>query len=216
MGVPVRYESVAALELLDRTGGGRGPVADALRLVENDQVGAEPLNLLQVLQDQLVVDQVEEGRAGVEFLAPRFEAVDDLGGEVAESFNLGLPLVLDRSRRDDNDSLDASAAAEQLGGRDGLDGLAQAHVVGQRHASAAGGEQRSAHLVREQRRFDQIVEGKLSRLELAELLAFQHKALLELVDAVHVFEHVAVNHRRVVAAANLPQEFRELPVALSR
>ena len=68
-------------------------------------------------------------------------ALDDLHRPAGELADLRFPLVLHRRRGDDQDALDAAFLGEQLGGGHRLHGLAEAHVVAEDAAAAAGGEQ---------------------------------------------------------------------------
>ena len=69
-----------------------------------------------------------------------------------------LPLVLQRRGRDDQHAFDAGGAGEDLGGGDGLDRLAQAHVVGEQAAAGLGGEQGPFALIRIELGLDELVE----------------------------------------------------------
>ena len=73
-----QHKRVAALELLDRARRASLPVADALRLVENDQVRPQRLDLLQIVQHEFVVDQVEELGLFIEPVPATPLAIDDL------------------------------------------------------------------------------------------------------------------------------------------
>ena len=73
-------------------------------------------------------------------------------GAAGEARDLALPLVLERGRADDQHALDAEVPGHDLRGGDGLDGLAQAHLVADQAAAGAGGEQRALALVVVERR----------------------------------------------------------------
>ena len=92
--------------------------------------------------DGVVVGDLEERlRVGEGRHACRLEAADDLGGAAGEPFDFALPLMLERRRADDEHALDAEEPGHDLGGGDGLDRLAQAHLVADQAAAGAGGEQ---------------------------------------------------------------------------
>ena len=57
---PGEHESVAALQLLDGAGRGRDPIADALGLVENNQVGLQFVNVTHVFENEFIAGEVEE------------------------------------------------------------------------------------------------------------------------------------------------------------
>ena len=57
---PREYECVAALQLLDGARRGRNPIADALGLVQNDQVRLQFVNVAHVFEDQFIAGEVEE------------------------------------------------------------------------------------------------------------------------------------------------------------
>ena len=66
--------------------------------------------------------------------------------------------MFQRGRRDDQHPLDAGGLGENLDRRDGLNGLAQAHVVGNQRAAGLGGEQRPFALIRIERHLQQSCE----------------------------------------------------------
>jgi len=80
----------------------------------------------------------------------------------------------------------------KLGGRQGLYGLAQAHVVGENHATPAGRENGAALLVGQQLRLEYSVQRITSLAKLCEKLAFQIEPVRELVFPVEILDHVAV------------------------
>ena len=55
-----KHQGVAALQLFDGAGGGGGPVADALRLVEDDQVRTQLLHVSDVFEHEFVAGEGEE------------------------------------------------------------------------------------------------------------------------------------------------------------
>ena len=71
-------EGVAALQLFDRARGGGGPVADALRFVEDDQVRPQLVHVPHIFEDQFIAGEVEERGRSVERPAPGQQPVDDL------------------------------------------------------------------------------------------------------------------------------------------
>ena len=86
------------------------------------------------------------------------QAVDDLAGASAAAFDLALPLVLERGGADDEDAFDAEVLGHDLGGGDGLDGLAEAHLVADEAAAGAGGEEDALALVVVERDLEQVLE----------------------------------------------------------
>jgi hypothetical protein len=79
------------------------------------------------------------------------QTFDDLHRAIREFLDLSLPLVFHRGRRNHQNPLDSSALTQKLGHGERLNCLAQSHVVGQDHASAASGENSAARLIRQQR-----------------------------------------------------------------
>ncbi len=127
------------MQALDGLGGLGGPVFDALGFVEHDDVGAEmAVDVEAVGHDLLVVDDGEKGRAtvGVVFRAGGAGAEDELVGERGESYDLFLPLGLERGGGDDKDALGFSQMVEQGAGGDGLDGFSESHFVGKQRTFA--------------------------------------------------------------------------------
>ena len=111
----------------------------------------------QVAVDHVVVGDLVEriGRRTVPPGAPNSPSTTS-AGRPAELLDLLLPLVLERGGRDDQHALDAGGAGEDLDGGDGLDRLAQAHVVGDQAAAGLGGEQRPFALIRIERDLEQL------------------------------------------------------------
>ena len=73
------HQGVAALELLDGARRGRRPIADTLGFVEDDQVGAQIVHVLDIFQDEFVVGEIEERGLGIELLPMRQQPVNHLG-----------------------------------------------------------------------------------------------------------------------------------------
>ena len=158
-----QHEGVFRFELFDGLGRPGLPVLDPLGLVEDDQVGLPTADGLDVAVDDVVVGHLVERIGRVELVPPRTKPFDDQGLAVGEPLDLLLPLVLQRRRRDDQHALNAGNPGEDLGGGDGLDGLAQPHVVGDQAAAPLGGRQRADPLVVEQLHLQQLLEGGASR-----------------------------------------------------
>ena len=68
--------------------------------------------------------------------------------------------MLQRRWAHDQHALDAGRAGKNLDGGDGLDRLAQAHVVGHQRAAGLGGKQRPFALIRIERDLQQLGEGR--------------------------------------------------------
>ncbi len=129
-------EGIAARQGLDHHGSLGAPVLDALGFVEDDEVGAQFEQFVQVVADEFVVDDFEEGGLTVEVTAGSQIAFDYDNGEGSETANLARPLMLQGSRADDQGGLDVAQFFEERGGCDGLHGFTKAHVVCQ-HGTAA-------------------------------------------------------------------------------
>ena len=133
------HEGVAAGNALDRAGDPGAPVLDALGLVHDHQVRAQGfVEHRQVAQDEFVVDDVEGGVAPVLDTPFRHRSLDDLRLQPGEPFDLPRPLVLERGRADDQHPPHPLVLAQPDRRTDGLQGLAQAHVVGQQGPAGAG------------------------------------------------------------------------------
>ena len=194
------HEGVAAGNALDRAGDPGAPVLDALGLVHDHQVRAQGLvEHRQIAQDEFVVDDVEGGVAPVLDTPFRRRPLDDLRVQPGEPLDLPRPLVLERGRADDQHPPHPLVLAQPGGRTDGLQGLAQAHVIGQQrpagtgekgHAldlvgieggphpgqTAAGGENPAADLVRAQpvggpgRQVTGKIQGIVAQVEVGALL----------------------------------------------
>ena len=124
------------------------PVLDALRLVEDDEIGRPRGDQIEVGVHRVVVDDLEERVAcGVRRLALAAKSGDHHGRTLRETGDLPLPLVLQRRGADDEHPLDAQLPGHDLRSGNGLDRLAEAHLVADQAAARACGEQRAFALV---------------------------------------------------------------------
>ena len=133
------------------------PVLDPLRLVEDDDVGPQrAVDVGGVDDDLLVVDHGEE--AGLRVLREpcRPAAGDQQRGGAAEPRDLLLPFAFERRRAHHQHTGDPVQPAQQFGGGDRLDGLAEAHVVGQQRALAEGEVEHALALIRQQRMVQEV------------------------------------------------------------
>jgi hypothetical protein len=147
-------EGIAAPEALDGLGGAGGPVLDALGLVEHDDVGAEALVEIEAVgHDLLVVGDGEERRRRivVEARADGAGAIDEAQVERGEPADLLLPLGLQGGRGDDQYAASLAEAVKEGAGGDGLDGFAEAHLVGEQRAFGEGEVQHAFALIGEER-----------------------------------------------------------------
>ena len=168
-GRPGEDEGVTTPQPFNGLSGLGAPVLDALSFVQHDNVGLEALVDLQgVGEHLLVIDDGEErlrgrgacpatpGRVvGLQPLHPRAE--DELVRQFGELLDLLLPLGLQGGRGDDQHARGLAEPVEQSAGGNGLDSLAQAHLVGQqcafgegevKHAFALVGKERDLGFVR--------------------------------------------------------------------
>ena len=200
-----QHDGVGRGDLLDAAGGARVPVLDALGLVEDDQVGRPRVDQVEIAMNGVVIGDLEEGVGGEVDLAAGAQAADDLDGAVAEALDLALPLVLERGRADDQDALDAEEPGHDLGGGDGLDGLAQAHLVADQAAAGPRGEQDALALVIVQRHFEQVLEGGAAAAA-RERLGDALPAALGVAHLGDEGEHVVVAAQLVIVAVGLGEE----------
>jgi hypothetical protein len=92
-------------------------------------------------------------------LTLRPQAVDHLRLAVGEARELVLPLVLERRGADDQHALHAEVARVQLGRGNGLDRLAETHLVADQCASGTHRDQRTLELVGIELDLEQFREG---------------------------------------------------------
>jgi hypothetical protein len=152
MGGAGEDEGVAAAEAFYGLGGLGGPVFDALGFVEDDDVGAETfVDIEAVGDDLLVVGYGEKGRLGlgVGAEAGGAVAVNEAEGEVGEAADLLLPLGLQGGGGDDEHAGGATEVVQEGAGGDGLDGFAEAHLVGEEGAFGEGEVEHALALVGE-------------------------------------------------------------------
>ena len=159
-----QYEGITTLQLFDGAGGGCRPIANALGFIEDNQVRTHVVHIFDVLQDELVTGETEEGRVGVELLAMRQQPVNDLCGKITELLNLRLPLVFDGSGSNHQNPLNAPTSPQQLSTSDGLDCLAKTHIVSEDHPTATGGEKHSANLIGKEGHLQKAFERALAFL----------------------------------------------------
>ena len=191
---------------LDAAGRPCVPVLDSLRFVEDDQIRRPPPNQVEVKVHGVVVGDGEEARRGsVALLAPRAHATDHGRLAIREARDFSLPLVLERRRTDDQHTLDAELARHDLRRGNGLDRLAEPHLVGDQRAAGTGGKQRSLALVCVQLALDQPpprAVASAARKGLADPFA-PARAIAHLGDKP---QHVVVAPKVVVDGRRLGQE----------
>ena len=157
---PRQDDGVRRVDLFDAAGHARGPVLDALRLVEDHQVWPPVCNQLQIGVNAIVIHDLDVCRQQKLARTLRPQAADYLGLAFTESFDLALTLVLERRRADwDEDAARRrNAGTSNLDGGDRLDGLAQAHLVADQAAARPRGEQRPLGLVVVERHLEELLE----------------------------------------------------------
>ncbi len=130
-------ECIARADPLDCAGDLGAPVLDALGLVNDQQIGTQfPVDHGQVAHHEFIVDHVETRTPSVLGAAGRHGTLHDLDTSPGESLDLARPLQLQRGGTDDQDPLDAVVTVHPVGCGNGLQGLAQAHVIGQQTPTA--------------------------------------------------------------------------------
>ena len=137
-----QHDGVFGGQALDAARGAGFPVLDALGFVQHDQIGRPAADRLGVAVDHVVVGDLEEGLGLVGGLARGQRTLDDQRRAAGEPGDLFAPLMLERGGADDQRALDPRRARQDLGCGDGLDRLAQAHVVGEQAAPGARREER--------------------------------------------------------------------------
>lgn len=173
-----QHEGVAALEALDGLARLGVPILDALRLVEHHHVGPQArVDIQGVAHHLLEVGHREKrrvvavaGQAGVAF------SVHELVGQRGEALDLLFPLALERGGRDGQHATRLAQPVEQRAGGDGLDRLAEAHLVGQQGAFGEGEVEHPLALVGKERR-ERLAGGPLAVVDLLLVLAPQGQAL---------------------------------------
>ena len=208
------HEGVAAFQLFDGARSGGGPVTDALGFIEDDEVRREFVHVAHVLQDQFVAGEVEELRRGVQFAPPGQQSFDHLRRKSGELFDLRFPLVLYRGGSHHQHPLNAPAAAQHFGSGQGLNGFAQAHVIGQDHAAPASGEDGAQFLVGQKFCLQDSVQRIPSTPQLCQKLAFQIQSVGELILPVKILQHVAVDDRIEVGLTEALDHSMETPEML--
>ena len=168
-----QHECVAAVQPLYRLRGLGAPVLDALRFIENDDVGSQPRIYVQSVADHLlVVDDGEERGPLVRGEPHAPSAINDLQVEVGEPANLLFPLGLERGRRDDERADRAADPPQKCARCDRLDRLAEAHLIGEERALREGEVEHALALVGEERHLH-LLRGPFAALHLLLVLASQ-------------------------------------------
>ena len=186
-----------------------------MRFVENYQVRAQFLNEFDIFKRQFIAGQREKRRRGVDCLTLRQRSVDHLRSHLGELLDFGLPLILDGGGRDNQHPLDSFKAAQKFSSGQRLNRLPKAHIVGEYDAPAAGGEQRAARLIWQELCFQNAGRRILSAFEFREQADFHLQAFGELVFAIEIFQHIAIDDGLIVSRAEGFQQFGKLPVALA-
>jgi hypothetical protein len=104
-------------------------------------------------------------------------------GQVSESLNLLFPFGLQRGRRDDQHVVGLAEPVQQGAGSNSLDGLAQAHFIGQQRALGKGQVQHALPLVREERHLGFVCR-PFAALHLQLIVAPQLLALLGVASSI--------------------------------
>ena len=97
--------------------------------------------------NHVVVRQLVERIVLIGPLALGQQALDDHRGAPGEALDLLFPLVFEGCRADHEHPLDPHDLGQDLDGRNGLDRLAQAHIVGNQASAGQRGEQGPLPLV---------------------------------------------------------------------
>ncbi len=150
-GRPGQHDGVPGVQPLNALGPPGLPVLDPLGFVEDHDLGTPGANGVQVPVHYVIIDDLVERRVTVQIGPPGQCSLHDRRRTVAELLDLLLPLVLERSRADDQDPLDPGHLREDLAGGNRLDRLAESHVVSDQAAACSGGEESPLPLIRVQR-----------------------------------------------------------------
>ena len=152
-----QHEGVRRAQRLHLAGCLDLPVLDALGFVENDHVGTQDLvNIRRIAEHLLVVHDVEEGRLAVGGKPRRTRPEHRAGRAGGEAGDLLLPFRLKRSWANNQHSAYMLSAGQQLAGRNRLDGLSEAHFVGQQCPLAECKMQHAFTLIWKKREAQQI------------------------------------------------------------
>ena len=147
-------EGVAALEAFNGLGGLGGPIFNTLGFVEDDDIRPQVgIDLERVRNDLLVVCDGEKGRCGVAIKrgAGGTATKDEAQREGGEFTDLLLPFRFEGCRCDDEDATGLAKRVEKCTGGDGLDGLAEAHFIGEEGSLSEGKVEHAFALVGKER-----------------------------------------------------------------
>ena len=101
------YDRIGRADLFNATRGPRVPILDALRLVQNHQIGRPRLNEIKITMHRIVVHDLEEARDRELLRAARPQAADHAHAALDEAGNLAFPLVFERGRTNHQHAIDA-------------------------------------------------------------------------------------------------------------
>jgi len=156
-------EGVGRAQRLDLARGLGVPVLDPLRLVEDHDFGGQHLvDGFGVAEHLLVVDDGEERRLAIGGEPGRPRPEHRSRRALGEAGDLLFPLGLQRGRAHHQHARDVSAAGEEFTGGDGLDGLAQSHLVGEQGAFAKGEVRHAGPLIGQQRVAQHVEAGGIA------------------------------------------------------
>ena len=160
---PGQHHGVGAVDALQGAGGDGVPVLDPLRFVDDDQVGRPGGDQVEVGLEFFVIGDLAEIVQRVILLALHPAAAHYPRLAPGKTGDFALPLVFQRSRADHQHLRHAEMPRQDFRRGDGLDGLAQAHVIADQGASGAHREQRALGLVGIKRHLEQLLQAAIGR-----------------------------------------------------
>ena len=157
-----QHHGVGTIDALQRSGSNGVPVLDTLRLVDNHQIRRPRRNQIQIGLEFFVIGDLAEIIADVILLSLRTTSSDDERIAAGKPLDFALPLVLERCRTDYQHFRYAEMPRQNFGGRDGLDGFAQAHFIANQRPARPDGEQCAFGLIGIHGHFEQVLHQGIS------------------------------------------------------
>ena len=153
-----QHDGIRTIYTFERFRRNRIPVLYPLRLVDDHQFRLPDRNQIQIGFDFFIVGDLAKVIQGIILLTLCSSAGQNLGLTPGETRNLALPLVLERGRADHQHLGYAEMSRQNLGCRDGLDGLAQPHFIADQHTTRANSKQCALGLIGIEWRFEHLLQ----------------------------------------------------------
>ena len=157
-GCTRQNDRIIGLYLPGRTRYLRVPVLQALHLIHDKHVSLQATKYLDVVGGTVVGDNLVRFRAVIGILSLEVASLDDIHLSLGELLYFAAPLIFQGGRTEDEHGTNESFLTEKFGSTDGLDSLAETHLVGNDGLSGLGSKADAFLLVGVEVDFQQLVQ----------------------------------------------------------